>query len=1005
LTIMTTRERLLASSMICGAALVGLAATPADAQQAPATATAGNQVSEIVVTGTRIPTPNLTSVSPVTALTSAEIKAQGVTRVEDLINSLPQAFASQGSFISNGSTGTATVNLRGLGTARTLVLIDGRRLMPGDPAVPAADLNFIPTPLVERVDVLTGGASATYGADAVAGVVNFIMLKNFEGVRVDVQASEYQHNQHSDVAPIVSAKQAAAATVNPVLASLFKLPGDVTDGRSQTMTLVLGVNAPDGKGNVEAYVSYRHDDPVLQAERDFSVCNLFSGDVFTCGGSGTAYPARVGSFIVDPTGPGNTFRARTAGDVYNFGPTNYFLRPDDRYSLGAFAHYEIAPWATAYSDVMFMDDHSVYQIAPGGIFAGTFSINCSNPLLSAQEAANMPATAATGGGTCASNPAGTFTGIVARRNIEGGTRNGDDRHMAYRIVTGMRGDLGDDWSYDGYLQYGSTTFHQVQTGFFRTQAIINSLNVVNVNGVPTCTSVVNGTDTACVPYNIFKLGAVSQAALNYLETPSFNQGNTTELVADLAFTGKLGAYGVKSPWATEGVGVAFGAEYRREHLDSSADFVAASGALNGAGGASPPVNGSFDVYELFGEARVPIVEDMPFAKRIQLELGYRYSDYSTAGTTNTYKIAGDWEVISGLRFRAGYNRAVRAPNVIELFSPQNVVLDGTIDPCAGLTAGNPLVAKCMTAFNLTQAQVLSIEKNPAPQYNGQTGGNPNLAPEISDTYTAGFVYQPDFLPGFNFSVDWFNIKVDKLISGIGADTIINRCVQQDNPFFCGLVHRDANLSLWLSPQGFIQDTTLNTGGLKTDGIDFNAGYRTDLSTFGLDGWGGINVTFVGTYLAHLKTESLPGDPFFDCAGLYGAQCGTPNPKWRHKMRVTWNTPWNYGEWMKNLSVSAQWRYFKGVSLDAYSSDPQLNNPGVQYATDRVLGSRSYLDLEANFTIKDNMTFRIGVNNVFDKDPPLNGASNCPTGPCNGNTWPQVYDALGRFLFVGLSADF
>jgi outer membrane receptor protein involved in Fe transport len=994
------RERLLASSALLGAALI---AGSAAAQTAPA---AGAQVSEVVVTGTRIPSPNLTSVSPVTAIGSAEVKAQGVTRVEDLVNTLPQAFAAQAATISNASTGTATVNLRGLGSARSLVLIDGRRLMPGDTGAPYADLNFVPTPLVERVDVLTGGASATYGADAVAGVVNFIMLKNFEGVRIDAQASEYQHNQGNSVAAIVAAKQAAAAATNPVLATGYKLPADnIYDGRSQQVSLILGVNAPDGKGNIEAYASYRHDDPILEADRDFSTCTLNSGSVFTCGGSGTAFPARVGTQIVDPTGPGNTFRTRTGNDLYNFGPTNYYLRPDDRYSLGAFAHYEIAPWAQAYADVMFMDDRSVAQIAPGGIFAGTFSINCANPLLSAQERGLMPATAATGGGTCASNPAGTFTGTVARRNIEGGTRDTDNRHEDYRIVTGLRGDLGDAWSYDGYLQYGAVAQRAINTGFFRTTAIQNALNVVSVNGVPTCASVVNGTDPKCVPYNIFQLGGVTPAALNYLQTPSFNQGNTTELVADLSVTGKLGGYGVKSPWATEGVGVAFGSEYRREHLDFAADFVSSSGALNGAGGAAPPVNGSFDVYELFGEARVPVVEDMPWAKRIQLELGYRYSDYSTAGTTNTYKIAGDWEVISGLRLRGGYNRAVRAPNVTELFSPQNVALDGTNDPCAGLTASNPLVAQCSKAFNLTTAQVLAIEKNPAPQYNGKFGGNPNLAPEIADTYTAGFVYQPDFIPGLNLSVDYFDIKVAKEIGTIGADVTIGRCVATLNPFFCNLVHRDAQGSLWLSTDGYVTDTTLNTGGLKTDGVDFNAGYRTDLATFGLDNWGGVNVSFVGTWLAHLKQESLPGDPFYDCAGLYGSKCGVPAPKWRHKLRVTWTTPWSYGEWMKNLAVSAQWRYFKSVSLDAYSTDPQLNNPGVQYATDKVLGSRSYLDLSATFTVRDNLNFRVGVNNVFDSDPPLNGASNCPTGPCNGNTWPAVYDALGRFLFIGLTADF
>jgi outer membrane receptor protein involved in Fe transport len=510
--------------------------------------------------------------------------------------------------------------------------------------------------------------------------------------------------------------------------------------------------------------------------------------------------------------------------------------------------------------------------------------------------------------------------------------------------------------------------------------------------------------------NIFSSALISPAAINFLSINSFNSSNTSERVVSLAFTGKLGDYGIKSAWANEGVGVALGAEYRREHLDTVADFLANNGLVNGNGGAAPPVSGSFDVYELFGEARVPLINDMPFAKDVSLELGYRFSDYSSVGNTNTYKVAGEWEVIDGLRFRAGYNRAVRAPNINELYAPQNVVLDGNADPCAGLTAGNPLVATCASVFHLTTAQVLAIEANPAKQYNGKTGGNPNLAPETSDTYTAGVVFQPKFLPGLNVSVDYFNIKVDQFIAGIGATLILNQCINTANPTFCNLVHRDANGSLFLSNQGFVQDTTLNTGSLKTTGVDVNVSYRTDLSNVGLGDSGSISASMVGTWLDSLKTQPLPGGPSYDCKGLYGTVCAGPNgegpaPVWRHKLRVTWTTPYSYGDWFKSLSLSAQWRYYSGVKLDAYSSDPQLNNPGLQYQTDRALASRSYLDLTANFTVHNNLNFRVGVNNVFDKDPPIIGASNCPVGACNGGTYPQVYDALGRYFFVGLTADF
>jgi iron complex outermembrane receptor protein len=1010
LKIRNTRERLLASSMICGAAVLGFASQAYAAADA-----AAGEVSEIVVTGTRIPSPNLTSIAPVTTVGNADIKAQGVTRIEDITNALPQVFAGQGSMISNGSTGAATVNLRGLGDSRTLVLIDSRRVMPGDPADPAADLNFIPAALVERVDVLTGGASATYGADAVAGVVNFIMLKNFEGVRIDAQYSGYQHSNHSDAIQSVLRANAARAS-DP---SQFKFPsGSTWDGEGSEVSLVLGVNAPDGKGNITAYATYRQNNAILEGARDFSSCTLNSGDTFAqfgCGGSSTAFPARVGgnsaltgqvAQIVDPT-TFNTFRNRTSADVFNFAPANFFVRPDERYALGAFAHYEIAPWAEAYMDTMFMDDRSTSQIAAGGIFAGTFSINCANPLLSAQEKGRLipvggnPAN----GETCLNTPGGTFTGIVGRRlqSAEAGGRDSDLRHTDYRIVIGLKGDLGKNWNYDGYLQYGSVQLQTHQTGNFNTNRINQALNVVAGPNGPVCAP---GADAGCVPLNIFTSQFISKDALNFLNAGSFAGGNTNERVASLAFTGKLADYGIKSPMASEGVGVALGAEYRREHLDSIADFLSTNGLVNGNGGANPPVNGGFDVYELFGEARVPLVSDMPYAKYLGLELGYRFSNYSSVGNTNTYKVSGEWEVIDGLRFRAGYNRAVRAPNVIDLFAPQNVQLDGTTDPCAGLTAANPLVATCASVFHLTTGQVLAIEKNSASQYNGQTGGNPNLKPEISDTYTAGVVWQPSFVPGLNISVDYFNIKVDKFIAGLGANLIITQCLATQQPFFCNLVHRSPGTnSLWLDPTGFVQDTTLNTGSLKTTGVDLNVSYRTDLKDLGLGDNGGLSFSMVGTWLDQLDTQSLPGGPTYNCKGLYGTVCGIPAPEWRHKLRVTWNTPYSYGDWVKSLSFSAQWRYFGKVTLDAYDSDPQLNNPGLQYLTDKSFSSQSYIDLTANFTIHNNLNFRVGVNNVFDKDPPVLGSSNCSAGPCNGGTFPQVYDALGRFVFVGLSADF
>jgi len=1000
------RERLLASSMICGVAFLGLSAT-----QASAADTAGAEVSEIVVTGTRIPTPNLTSVAPVTSVTSADIKAQGVARVEDLINSLPQSFAAQGSNVSNASDGTATVNLRGLGPNRTLVLIDGKRLMAGNPtssiAPVAADLNFIPTALVERVDILTGGASAVYGADAVAGVVNFIMNRNFEGVRLDAQYSIYQHSQHDGTsANIVRAARAKAAVPDN-----FIVPGDFTGGEGDTESIIIGANAPDGKGNVTAYATHVQINPVLASHYDYTACDFNSDVTFTaggCGGSGTAFPTRFGSFIVDPSGPGNTFRPRTSSDVYNFAPTNYLQRPDQRYGFGAFAHYDINPHFQAYADLMFMDDNSTAQIAPGGIFAssgpgpgGTFAINCDNPFATlAQQQALCGAAA------------GTATNVnvaVARRNTEGGGRLTIFDHQEQRYVVGLKGDLAGDWSYDGYLQYGKTSLNTEQDANFLTSRINRSLIAKrNAAGQIVCQSVIDGSDPACVPINYFTLGSVTPAALNYLQAPTFAGGNIIEQIASFNVVGSL-PDGIKSPMANDKIGVSLGAEYRREHLDTYSDVPQATGDVNGNGAANPPVNGGYDVYELFGEARVPLVQDAPFAKDITAELAYRYSDYSNAGVTHTYKVSGDWTIVDGVRLRAGYNRAVRAPNVVELFSPQNVVLDGTQDPCAGLAAGDPLVQRCATLFGLSTAQVLALEPDPANQYNGQTGGNPNLQPEKSDTYTVGFVWQPSFLPGANLTIDYFDIKVDNYISNIGANVILNGCVNGTNPEFCSLVHRDS-VGTIRSTQGFVIDTVQNQGGLHTNGVDVSAGYHTGLDTFGLANLGSVSANFVGTWLDKLETTVLDGTDAIDCAGLYGATCSTlggsnnPNPHWRHKLRLTWNTPFEYG-WFGGLGLSVQWRYYSKVDLDAFDSQPALNSPDNQFQSDKQLGARSYFDLLATFKVKDNYSFRVGVNNVFDKDPPLTGANNCPAGPCNQNVYAQMYDTLGRYIFVGLTADF
>jgi len=368
---------------------------PVEAQPTPSVSAQGAPVrapEEIVVTGSRIPQPNLTSAAPLTVVSDQDVKLSGATRIEDVLNQLPSVGAAQASGQSNGATGTAEVDLRYLGSKRSLVLVNGRRLMPGDPAgtTQAGDLNVIPAALVKRVEVLTGGASSVYGADAVAGVVNFVMDTHFEGIRLDGNWSIYQHNQHN---PSVS----GGLTFNDILnAKGYAIPGDVTDGRAIDGTVTIGSSFDDGRGHAVAYFGYRKVNPVLQRDRDFSACVLQNsgGGVPRCGGSATANPGNIFLFThlnattstTAALGPG-TLTLGAGPNIYNFGPLNYFQRPDERYTAGAFADYEINDQIKPYLEFMFMNDHTLAQIAPSGDFFNTSSFNCDNPLMSAAQKA------------------------------------------------------------------------------------------------------------------------------------------------------------------------------------------------------------------------------------------------------------------------------------------------------------------------------------------------------------------------------------------------------------------------------------------------------------------------------------------------------------------------------------------------------------------------------------------------------------------------------------------
>lgn len=949
----------------------------------------------VTVTGSRISNPNLESISPVSTLSAEDIRATGQTNVEDIINQLPQVLSSQGSSFSNDADGTANLDLRGLGANRTLVLVNGKRLAPGDANSDtfAPDVNQIPAALIKKVDILTGGASSVYGADAVAGVVNFIMDTKFEGIQFDAR---YDFNQHKNDNPVASI----------VAADGFPVPtGTVRNGYTTDFSFVLGSNFADDRGNATFYATYREADPVLQGEYDYSACTFNSGDVFTCGGSGTSDPARVRSrdplsgdrlsYYLDPN-TGALLEGQPG--PYNFGPLNFYSRPDERYTVGTFLNYEFNDKVEAYAEFMFMKDRSLSQIAPSGIFGDEFSVSCSNPLWTPEQ---EQAFCGQYGLDTSDTSTDTVELTVNKRNVEGGGRQQDLGHTSYRTAIGFRGDISSAWKYDTYFQYSETQMSNIYNNDFSISRTGRALNVVpDGAGGATCASVVDGSDLNCVPYNIWALGAIDAAQLNYLQIPLLQRGQVDERIANASFTGDLGEYGFKMPGSETGVIVAVGAEWRDQKSDfrPDASYIANDGA--GQGSATLPLAGGYDVKELFAEIRVPILEDKAFARTLSVEAGYRYSDYSLDFSTDTYKAGLEWSPVEAVKLRGSYQRAVRVPNITELFSTQQVALDGTIDPCAGAA---PLLTAAQCAnTGLDPADYGTIEANPAAQYNGFIGGNPDLKPETADTVSFGIVFEPAFLPGFNLTLDYYDIKIDDAIQQPNADFTVLNCAVTGDPLTCDRVVRDTDGSLFESDFGYVFDLTQNIGSIRTKGIDINALYAFDIGNAGR-----LRAGFNGSYIDTFELSPQPGVTY-DCVGLFGGICTNGSPTnapmadWRHRATLGWDAPWS------GLNVQLTWRYTGEVKRDLSDSQEALALLGSavgDFPSDAALGSRSYIDLSAAVTLMEHYTLRAGVNNVTDKDPPLVGSSTCPTGPCSGNTYPQAYDALGRQFFFAVSAKF
>jgi outer membrane receptor protein involved in Fe transport len=997
------------------AAAASAAVPAAYAQTAPAAAAGGpSDIQEVIVTGTRIQSGNLISASPITTVTNLDIQQSGLTRVEDILNNLPQVFAGQGSNMSNGADGTATLDLHDLGPQRTLVLVNGKRLAPGAPdGRNFTDINQIPAELIERVDVLTGGASSTYGADAVSGVVNFIMNTHYEGVKIDAQYGMFNHNNHENLYQGI------------VGAAGFPVPtGSVDSGFQKNVSFIAGSNFADGAGNATVYATYDNQAQNIGGQFDYSACSLAHGaNGAVCGGSGTS---AGGTFIAyNSPGPGKVFpnqtvdpktgllRASTAADNFNFGALNFFQRPAERWTAGSFINYDVNEHTKVYNEFMFMRNQTTGGIAPGGDFDNNLlGVNCGavgpglagNPLITAQERGVLcnPANLAKQG-----QPAdGTLSYYLGRRNVEGGLRLTQFTNTDFHEVLGVKGDFLSAWKYDAFAQVGITDQQQLQLNNFSASKLALAENpVTNTSGNIVCGP---PAPASCVPYNPWVPGGVTAAQLNYLQTPALQQGSSREYVAHADVTGDLGKYGVQTPWAKSGLQVNLGGEYRSESAVLQPDEENLLGDIAGGAGALLPLAGNYHVSEVFTEFNAPIFDDMPFANQLTVNGGYRYSKYTLGFSTNTYKIGLEWAPIKDVRFRASYNQAVRAPNIAELFTTASIGPGGSIDPCwggPGQTVQPTLTQAQCARTGVSAAQYGTLGANPASQFNVQTGGNANLHAETAHTWSYGVVFQPTFLPNFSATFDYYDIRITGAIFQQSGVSIINNCALTGNADQCGAIHRNANGSLWLTNAGYVATLSANSGLLENKGVDVNLHYSLPMEGFGklvfnLQGTDTIsNITQPQTSVPDPTSGALVAGPQYNCAGFEGVTCNNPLPHWRHVFSTDWATPW------QGLDLHAQWRYIGRTQVDALNQSPLLSSPSTVYPGYDHVASYSYLDLSASVSVASNVTVRLGANNVLDKDPPIILSANCPVGPCNNNTWTQTYDPTGRFLYAHVEAKF
>lgn len=984
-------------------------ALPTTTTNAPTAAPGDGGTDTIVVTGSLIRNPNLVQANPVISTNAEEISLRQSNTAEELIRDIPGIVPDVGSAVNNGNNGASYVDLRGLGANRNVVLLDGNRIVPTglttQGGTGAVDLNSIPLALIERVDVLTGAAVTTYGADAITGVVNFITKKHFDGIDLNVGDQITEQG----------------------------------DGNYARIDLTVGHNFSDGKGNIVVSGGYQHSNPVYQGARDFSNyaigsfrqnsnSSLGSPTGGAAAGSGTSTPTRFRSLVPGSINP--TTGAIDPGHVpFNFNPYNLLQTAFKRYNAFAQGNYEFSDSIEAYGRAMYSRSETEEILAPFGLGATQLTVPFSNPYLPAAARNQICASPIDDAGDPLLTPAQctaaatatsptdpnykTFSATLARRMTETGGRDYNFTTTTYDFLGGFRGDIGTHLKWDVHGSYGVSNNNSFTTGYVRTSRIQDALLATNTS---TCLS----GNAGCVPLNLFgATGSITQAMLGYIESPQIIQDRTTLGQAHAQLTGDFGFH---SPGANTPVSFAVGGEYRTYSGSQNADpYSQIPGELSGTSGSTPVFSGSYHVYEAFGELIAPLIEDRPFFHELTVEGGVRYSRYKVEGNnystgTTTYKGGLTWDPFAGLRLRGNYAHAVRAPNLYELFQPVTTQLTNlAADPCAGTApTKNPTLAAVCTAQG-APASVVSkglIENPSGGQANYYGGGNVGLKPEKADTFTVGAVFTPTSIRAFSATIDYYHIVVNGVIGAPLPGDAIGACFTADlsvtNPA-CLAIKRDpvtGGLDGNPATTPGLPLTLSNLGHLLTKGFDATLNYHFDIGNHIGDA-----LSFSGNHTISEKYMASPTSADRECVGYYSTNCsftGSLQPAWQLSLRDTVTFD-------KNVELSLLWRHLSGFKQEPLSIS-QGAFPAFQGQLSSGLGPLSgktvnfgrinpydLFDLTAKFTVEKSMVFTIAVQNMLNRQPPLVGYNIGATAFNSGNTYPSTYDTLGRRYAV--SAEF